>query len=78
VLTGAGVGIAVAVASSRVLLDVHWVTDVIAGLALGWAWFAICAMAFGGRILDFGAAVRVAERAAAPEPRDRRGTKAAA
>ena len=78
VLTGAGVGIAVAVASSRVLLDVHWVTDVIAGLALGWAWFAICSMAFGGRILDFGAAVRVAERAAATESSDRRGTKAAA
>ncbi len=50
-LAGLAVGIAVAVAASRVLLDVHWLTDVIAGLALGWAWFAACAVAFGGRML---------------------------
>jgi membrane-associated phospholipid phosphatase len=55
VLAGLAVGIAVAVAASRVLLDVHWVTDVIGGLALGWAWFAACAVAFGGRVLRFGA-----------------------
>jgi undecaprenyl-diphosphatase len=54
-LIGAAAGIAVAVAASRVLLDVHWVSDVIAGLCLGWAWFAICAIAFGGRMLQFGA-----------------------
>ena len=54
VLAGGGVAIAVAVATSRVLLDVHWVTDVIGGLALGWAWFAVCAVAFGGRLLRFG------------------------
>jgi undecaprenyl-diphosphatase len=54
-LIGAAAGIAVAVAASRVLLDVHWVSDVIAGLCLGWAWFAICAIAFGGRLLRFGA-----------------------
>src|SRR6188472_3699897 len=57
-LAGFAVGIAVAVAASRVLLDVHWLTDVIAGLALGWAWFAVCAIAFGGRVLRFGAAVQ--------------------
>jgi undecaprenyl-diphosphatase len=63
------VGIAVAVATSRVLLDVHWVSDVIAGLALGWAWFCVCAIAFGGRILRFGAAAETAARAAdAAEP----------
>ena len=67
VLTGAAVGIAVAVASSRVLLDVHWLTDVIGGLALGWAWFAICGIAFGGRILSFGAAAKVAARVAEPD-----------
>jgi len=64
VLTGLAVGIAVAVAASRVLLDVHWLTDVIAGLSLGWAWFALCAIAFGGRILRFGAAAETAARVA--------------
>jgi undecaprenyl-diphosphatase len=64
VLTGAAVGIAVAVAASRVLLDVHWLSDVIAGLGLGWAWFAVCAIAFGGRILRFGAAAETASRVA--------------
>jgi membrane-associated phospholipid phosphatase len=63
-LNGAAVGIAVGVAASRVFLDVHWLTDVIGGLALGWAWFAICGMAFGGRLLVFGAGAEVAEEAA--------------
>jgi membrane-associated phospholipid phosphatase len=45
VLAGIAVGIAAAVAASRVLLDVHWVSDVCAGLAVGWGWFAICAIA---------------------------------
>ena len=43
---GVAAGIAVAVAVSRVLLNVHWLTDVLAGLALGWAKFAVCAIAF--------------------------------
>lgn len=64
VLTGFAVGIAVAVAASRVLLDVHWLSDVIAGLALGWAWFAVCGIAFGGRILRFGAAAETTARVA--------------
>jgi membrane-associated phospholipid phosphatase len=64
VLVGLAVGIAVGVAASRVLLDVHWLTDVIGGLALGWAWFAACAVAFGGRVLRFGAAAQTAARAA--------------
>jgi len=74
-LTGLAVGLAVAVAASRVLLDVHWLTDVIAGLALGWAWFSVCAVAFGGRLLRFGAGAETAERAAEAkakgEPRPR-------
>jgi membrane-associated phospholipid phosphatase len=65
-LTGAAVAVAVAVAASRVLLDVHWLSDVIAGLMLGWGWFALCAIAFGGRLLIFGAPVELAERAHDP------------
>ncbi|MEO9174431.1 MAG: phosphatase PAP2 family protein [Gaiellales bacterium] len=57
-LTGLAAAIAVGVAASRVLLDYHWLSDVIAGLSLGWAWFAICAIAFGGRLLRFGAPAR--------------------
>ena len=68
-LAGGAVAIAVAVACSRVLLDVHWFSDVVAGLALGWAWFALSSIAFGGRLLQFGAPVEAAERAvAADEP----------
>jgi membrane-associated phospholipid phosphatase len=49
-LGGAAVAIAVAVATSRVLLDVHWLTDVVAGLAVGWGWFAFCVLAFDGSL----------------------------
>jgi membrane-associated phospholipid phosphatase len=64
VIAGSAAGLAVTVAGSRVLLDVHWLSDVIAGLALGSAWFAICAIAFGGRLLRFGAAAEEASRVA--------------
>ncbi|MDX6547625.1 MAG: hypothetical protein QOG33_1175 [Gaiellales bacterium] len=59
-LAGVAVGLAVAVACSRVLLDLHWVSDVVAGLALGWGWFAVCAVAFGGWLLRLGAPVEEA------------------
>jgi membrane-associated phospholipid phosphatase len=69
VLAGVAVAVAVGVAASRVLLGVHWLSDVVAGLAFGWGWFAVCAIAFGGRFLSFGKpaekATRVAERAEA-------------
>jgi membrane-associated phospholipid phosphatase len=65
-LAGAAAAIAVAIAATRVLLGVHWLSDVVAGLALGWAWFAACAIAFGGRLLRFGATAEAA-RDAAPE-----------
>jgi membrane-associated phospholipid phosphatase len=63
-LAGLAAGIAVGVACTRVLLDVHWLTDVIAGLSLGWAWFAICSIAYGGRILRFGAGAEQVARTA--------------
>ena len=65
-IAGTAAGLAAAVATTRVLLGVHWLTDVMAGLALGWAWFALCSIAFGGRIMRFGAPVIVAE-SMAPE-----------
>lgn len=73
-IAGGAVAVAVAVACSRVLLGVHWLSDVMAGLAFGWAWFAVCAIAFGGRFLVLGApieqAARVAEqREASPSSR---------
>jgi membrane-associated phospholipid phosphatase len=64
-LAGCAAAIATGVAASRVLLDLHWLSDVIAGLALGWAWFAVCAIAFGGRILRFGTAAETAAQVAA-------------
>jgi hypothetical protein len=46
-------GLAVTVALTRV-----------AGLLLGWGWFALCSIAFGGRLLTFGAPVAKAETVA--------------
>lgn len=67
-IAGVAVALAVAVACSRVLLGVHWMSDVVAGLAFGWAWFAVCSIAFGGRFLVLGAPVgQAAEEAARQE-----------
>ncbi|MGE0878195.1 MAG: phosphatase PAP2 family protein [Acidimicrobiia bacterium] len=53
---GAAAGlIAAVVAATRALLGAHWLTDVLAGLALGWGWFLVVAIAFGGRALRAGA-----------------------
>ncbi|HET7308908.1 MAG TPA: phosphatase PAP2 family protein [Actinomycetota bacterium] len=65
-LAGAAVAIAVAVGCTRVLLGVHWFSDVVAGLMIGWSWFGICAVAFGGRLLRFGAPVEAAIRPSPP------------
>ena len=63
-IAGVAVALAVAVACSRVLLGVHWMSDVVAGLAFGWAWFAVCSIAFGGRFLVLGAPVEAAAQEA--------------
>jgi membrane-associated phospholipid phosphatase len=69
----------VGVACSRVLLGVHWLSDVIAGLAFGWAWFGICAIAFGGRFLVLGAPVEhAAEVATDKVPASERAVSASA
>ena len=60
ILAGVAAGIAVAVACTRVFLGAHWTSDVIGGLVLGWAWFGVCAVAFGGRVLQLGAPVKEA------------------
>jgi undecaprenyl-diphosphatase len=63
-LAAVAVGVPVAVAGSRVLLDLHWLSDVVGGLALGWGWFALCAAVFGGRLLRPTAAIETASAAA--------------
>jgi undecaprenyl-diphosphatase len=42
------------VAASRALLGVHWVTDVVAGVVVGWTWFLLVAVIYGGRLQRFG------------------------
>ena len=76
ILAGVAVGLAVAVACSRVLLDLHWVSDVVAGLTLGWAWFALCAIAFGGWALRLGAVVEQASRPRGAPPAQREADSA--
>jgi membrane-associated phospholipid phosphatase len=73
-LAGVAVAVAVAVACSRVMLDLHWVSDVVAGLALGWGWFAACAIAFGGWLLEFGQPVKAAARVRSPRTAEPTGS----
>lgn len=60
-LAAGATAIAVGVAATRVLLGVHWLTDVAAGLFVGWTWFTLLSIAFGGRVLRFGAPIEVAK-----------------
>jgi len=75
-LAGAALAIGVAVGCTRVLLGVHFFSDALAGLAIGLSWFGLCAVAFGGRLLSFGAPARVeaAPTMRTPPVRARAGT----
>ncbi len=53
-LAGFAAVISFAVAASRALLGVHWMTDVLAGLVVGWTWFLLSALIFGGRLQHLG------------------------
>jgi membrane-associated phospholipid phosphatase len=53
-LAAGAVAIACLVAASRTLLGVHWITDVVAGLTVGWTWFFVVTIIFGGRFQRFG------------------------
>jgi undecaprenyl-diphosphatase len=65
VLGGLAVGLSAAISATRVLLGVHWLSAVRAGVSLGWAWFALSSLAFGGHLLRFGVAADEAQRVAA-------------
>ncbi|WP_162942433.1 phosphatase PAP2 family protein [Desertimonas flava] len=54
VAAGLAALVTVAVAASRVLLGVHWLTDVVAGVAVGYGWFVLSAVVFGGRLQRLG------------------------
>lgn len=71
-LTAGAVGLACLVAASRALLGVHWLTDVIAGVVVGWTWCFLVAIVFGGRILRFGQPVDDIATATAGRSQDRR------
>ena len=72
VALGATVGLVLAVASSRLLLGVHFFSDVVGGFLLGLAWLSGAAAAFQTWRHDL-AVERVNARAKAPAPR-KRGT----
>ncbi len=72
-LVAIGGFIVVAVACSRALLGVHWLTDVLAGVIVGWAWFLVVAVMFGGRVQRLGEpALEATESATSVVPHDER------
>jgi membrane-associated phospholipid phosphatase len=69
---GVAAGIAAGVACSRVMLGVHWLSDTVAGVLFGWAWVCVCSIAFGGRLMRFGAPAEKATEVAEQELREPR------
>lgn len=57
----AAVFIAIVVAMTRVLLGVHWVSDVVAGLFVGWGWWLATTVVFGGRALRLGSPAAISD-----------------
>ena len=75
-ILSAAVAVGVAVGATSVFLGVHWFSDALAGVVIGWAWFGLCAVAFGGRLIRFGAPAEVAGTPSAHAPPSRyRGTR---
>jgi membrane-associated phospholipid phosphatase len=71
VIFGAAAGLAAGVACSRVMLGVHWLSDTVAGVLFGWAWVCACSIAFGGRLMRFGAPVEKAAEVAEEDLHER-------
>ena len=70
VATGVAVLIALFVAATRVLLGVHWLTDVAAGLLVGWWWCAVVSIAYWSDVRAANDELllhRADDRAATPE-----------
>lgn len=51
-LISTSVAVAIAVAATRALLGVHWLTDIVAGLSVGWAWFLLVTTLMGDRVTE--------------------------
>ena len=66
--------VAVVVASTRVLLGVHWLSDVVAGLLVGWGWWLVTTIVFGGRALRLVSPTEATDLGA-PSERDQPSTQ---